>query len=270
MKIRCTIFTLLIGIAAFGQSNWMALTNMESRFSRYASEHGIKQAFLQFMDTGAVVFEKGEIKKAKAVWEAKDTVIGRLMWEPAFAIIDTDSKLGITSGPWQFKANGKDSTIGTGEFTTVWVKKDTTWRWVVDMGIEHNQRIKSPTISGIEMRHAERSSYPGLRYMLMNEDMFIKNYAANGKNAYFDVADDNIYFVTQGFTAVNGIYRINDALLNISGTMQFKAVGSGCSPQGDVGYVYGTVTDKDKQGNYLHVWRRIGRRWTLLLQTLTI
>lgn len=270
MKTLTTLLFVFCIHVGYGQQNWMALTNTETRFAKYAAEHSIKEAFLKFMDTSAVVFEKGEIKKAKQLWESRPADKARLTWEPSFAIVASGNDLGVTSGPWQFKAEGKDSVIGTGEFTTVWMKKDTAWKWVVDIGIDHNQKIKSPTISGIEMRHAERSSYPGLRYMLMNEENFIKSYSTAGKDAYRDVADDNIYFVTQGFTPVNGVYRLDDALTNLSGTMQFQAVNSGCSVEGDVGYVYGYVTDKGKKGNYLRVWRRIGRKWTLLLQTLTI
>jgi hypothetical protein len=274
MLIMKTLLTgaLLFAVSiGYSQEKWIPLVNTERAFARYAVEHNTREAFLQYMDTSAVVFNKGEILKAKPTWEAKPANKAKLIWEPAFVIVSTGGDLGITTGPWQFKPAGKDSVIATGEFSTVWVKQDTTWKWVVDMGIDHNQPVgKFQNVTGVELKHFENSSYPGYRYMLMAEDNFNKSYNTAGKDAYRDVADDDIYFLTNGYTAIHGVYKIDEALTNLSGSMKFQAVGSGCSKQGDLGYVYGYVNDKDKKGNYLRVWRRIGRKWMLILQTLTI
>lgn len=223
------------------------------------------------MDSSAVVFNNGEIKKAREVWAAKKVNASKLIWDPSFAVISTAGDLGITTGPWQFKPAGKDSVVASGEFTTVWVKRDSGWRWVVDMGIDHNQEVVfTPVVASIELGHVERSGYDAARYMLMAEQNFIKSYSTNGKEAYNEVADKDIYFNTTGFTPVKGQQSIEAALVNLSGSTRFEAVGSGVSKDGDIGYVYGYATEKDKKGNYLRVWRRIGRKWTLLLQTLTI
>jgi hypothetical protein len=271
MKALCTSFLLILASCAYSQEKFMSVVEAERSFARYAIEHNTRDAFLKFMDTGAVVFDKGEVLKAKTVWDAKKPNKAKLIWEPAFAVLSTGGYIGITTGPWQYKPEGKDSVIATGEFSTVWVKNDSSWKWVVDMGIEHNQKVGSfPQVAGIELSHVERTSYPALRYMLATEDNFINSYASSGKDAYRDIADKDIYFVTNGFAPVQGIYQMDDALINMSGSMKFRVAGSGCSKDGDIGYVYGYVTDKDKKGNYLRVWRRIGRKWTLLLQTLTI
>jgi ketosteroid isomerase-like protein len=271
MKTLLTFILLILASAGYSQEKFMSVVNAERNFARYAVDYNTRDAFLKFMDTSAVVFNNGEVLKAKQVWEAKKPNKAKLIWEPAFAVVSTGGDIGITTGPWQFKPEGKDSVIATGEFSTVWVKKDTTWKWVVDMGIDHNQKVgKFQNVTGVELNHVERSSYPGLRYMLVAEEAFIGNYGKTGKDAYRDVADNDIYFVTNGHTPVHGVYKIDDGLTNLSGSMKFQMVGSGCSKDGDLGYVYGYVSDKDKKGNYLRVWRRIGRQWMLLLQTLTI
>jgi hypothetical protein len=271
MKTLFTSLLLVLATGVYSQEKFMSVVEAERSFARYAIDYNTRDAFLKFMDTGAVVFDKGEVLKAKPVWEAKKANKAKLIWAPAFAVISTAGDMGITSGPWQFKPEGKDSVIATGEFSTVWMKRDTTWKWVVDIGIDHNQKVNAfPGVAGIELSHVERTSYPALRYMLAAEDNFINNYSANGKDAYRDIADNDIYFVTNGYPPVHGIYQVDDALTNLSGLMKFTVAGSGCSKDGDIGYVYGYVTEKDKKGNYLHVWRRIGRKWTLLLQTVTI
>lgn len=270
MKKLNLIIYLLVPFMGLSQDTWMPVVNAEKRFASYALQTNTKEAFLKFMDTGAVVFKDGDILKAKPTWEAKKADRSRLIWEPAFAVVSTGGDIGITSGPWQYKPEGKDSVVATGEFTTVWIKKDTAYKWIIDMGIDHNQKIKSPSITGVALSHYERSGYPGLRYMLMAEQRFTDSYHATGKEAYRDVADNDIYLINNGYTPVHGVYRLDQALTNMSGTMKFQAVGSGCSQQGDLGYVYGYVNDKDKKGNYLRVWRRIGRKWMIILQTITI
>jgi ketosteroid isomerase-like protein len=271
MRTPIIALLLLAASAVYSQEKFVSVVEAERSFARYAIEHNTRDAFLKFMDTSAVVFNKGEILKARPVWEAKKPNKAKLIWEPAFAVISTGGDLGITTGPWQFKPEGKDSVVATGEFSTVWIKKDTSWKWVLDMGIDHNQKVRSfPNVAGIELSHVERTSYPALRYMLVAEDNFINSYGASGKDAYRDVADKDIYFVTNGYLPVQGIYQLDDALTNLSGTMKFQVAGSGVSKDGDIGYVYGYVSEKEKKGNYLRVWRRIGRKWTVLLQTLII
>ncbi len=270
MKALFTSLLLLTASAIFSQDTWMPVVNIEKKFAYHALQYNTKDAFLKFMDTGAIIFKDGEIIKAKPTWEAKPANKSKLIWEPAFVVVSTGGDIGVTSGPWQFKPEGKDSVVATGEFTTVWIKKDTTYKWILDMGIDHNQKIKSPSITGVALSHYERSGYPGLRYMLMAEQTFTTQYYSGGKDAYRDVADNDIYFINNGYTPLHGYYKLDDALTNMSGTMKFQAVGSGCSEQGDLGYVYGYVNDKDKKGNYLRVWRRIGRKWMIILQTITI
>ncbi len=270
MKTLLTLLLLLSVTISFSQDSWLPVVNAEKRFASYALETNTKQAFLKFMDTGAIVFKDGEILKAKPTWEAKTPNKSKLIWEPSFVIVSTGGDLGITSGPWQFKPEGKDSVVARGEFTTVWIRKDTAYKWIIDMGVDHEAQVQSPNITGIALSHVERTGYPGLRYMLMAENNFINNYNNSGKDAYRDVADNDIHLINNGFAPIHGIYKIDEALTNMSGILQFQAVGSGCSEQGDLGYVYGYVNDKDKKGNYLRIWRRIGRKWMIILQTITI
>ncbi len=271
MKFNVTSILLLLFSTAFTQQRTIDLVEAEKSFARYAIEHNTRDAFLKFMDSNAIVFDKGEIQKAWQVWQAKKPGIFKLIWEPAFAVISTAGDLGFTTGPWQFKASANDTVSATGIFTTVWAFKNNEWKWLVDMGVDHNLKTPAFTnVASIEMNHIERTTYDAGRYLLMAEQNFINSYSSGGKEAYNTVADNDIYFVNPGQLAVSGKNNIDAALVNMSGSIQFQAVNSGVSKDGDIGYVYGYANEKDKKGNYLRVWRRIGRKWTLLLQTLTI
>jgi len=271
MKQLLTVFFSLYFCLAFSQQKTIDLVEAEKSFARYAMEYNTRDAFLKFMDSNAIVFEKGEILNARQIWEAKKPNTAKLIWEPAFAIISTAGDLGITTGPWQYKLSANDTTIVSGVFTSVWCFKNNEWKWLIDIGVEHN--LKTPAFSNvasIELNHLERTTYDAGRYLLIAEQNFINSYTAGGKEAYNSVADNDIYLINPGQLPVSGRNDIDAALVNMSGAVQFKAVGSGVSKEGDIGYVYGYANEKDKKGNYLRIWRRVGRKWTLLLQTLTI
>lgn len=272
MKKMALVAALVITAAAHAQERIVPLVEAERSFARYALEHNTREAFLKFMDSAAVVFDKGEIQNAKLTWEAKKPSAGKLIWEPAFAVISTAGDLGVTTGPWEFRASASDTAIASGVFTSVWKKNAAgEWKWLVDMGVEHNQ--KGPAfkdVVSIELNHIERSSYDALRYMLNAEQQFINTYGSTGKEAWTAVADNDVYLINPGQLPIQGKNRINEALVNMSGGIKFQAIGSGVSKDGDLGYVYGYANEEGKKGNYLRIWRRVGRKWTLLLQTLTV
>ncbi|HEX6914046.1 MAG TPA: nuclear transport factor 2 family protein [Chitinophagaceae bacterium] len=272
MKSLLTPIVFLMSIQCIAQQPVIDLAEAERSFSRYAGEHNTREAFLRFMDSGAVVFSRsGEIQDARKVWEARPVSGGRLAWGPSFVVLSTAGDLGLSTGTWTFRKSATDTVVASGEFTTIWTKRSGEWKWLVDLGVDHNLKPPGATdITSIALSHPEKTSYDAQRYMLIAEDNFIRNYTENGKSAYNEVADENIYMVQPWQLPVAGIYQLDAALVNLSGNISFRAAGSGVSADGDLGYVYGYAEDKDKKGNYLRVWRRIGRKWTLLLQTITI
>lgn len=271
MKPSLLLMLLFCFSNAFTQQRTINLVEAEKSFARYALEHNTRDAFLKFMDSNAIVFDKGEIQEAWQVWQAKKPNAAKLIWEPAFAVISTAGDLGVTTGPWQYKPSANDSVVATGVFTSVWTFKNNEWKWIIDMGVDHN--LKTPAFTNvvsIELNHIEKTSYDAGRYLLVAEQNFINSYSSGGKETYNTVADNDVYLVNPGMHPVSGKNNIDAALVNMSGAIQFQAEGSGVSKDGDIGYVYGYANEKDKKGNYLRIWRRIGRKWTLLLQTLTI
>ncbi|MCE3283613.1 MAG: nuclear transport factor 2 family protein [Chitinophagaceae bacterium] len=264
-------FALVLLVYAGNAQHITGLVEAENNFAKYAVDHNVKEAFLRFMDTAAIVFEKGEIKKASATWQARPANNTKIIWEPAFAIVSAGGDLGITTGPWYVKVPVNDTVRERGAFSTVWIKKDSAdWKFLVDIGIDHNVKTNVKDVSLIELTHKGTPGYDAQRFMLQSEQNFITNYKNRGKAVYNEVADADIRFLTNGFAPVSMAANMNTALANIPDGIAFEAVGSGVSKDGDLGYVYGYATLNGKKENYMRVWRRVGRKWTLLLQTLTL
>lgn len=273
MKTLLFQLLLLTNIVGAAQQRTIDIAEAERAFARYAAQHNTKDAFLKFMDSTAVVFEDGAIQKAKPLWESKQPGKNKLLWAPSFAVISTAGDLGVTTGPWEMKAttDPKDTALASGAFMTVWTKKGDEWKWLVDIGIVHN--LDNPPVgdvNSVELNHVERAGYDAGRYLLIAEQNFITAYKTSGKEAYNAVADNDIHLLNPNQLPVHGIYGLDGALVNMSGDIEFQAVGSGVSKDGDLGYVYGYASENGKKGNYLRVWRRVGRKWTLIMQTLTI
>ena len=99
MLTGCLFFTSV----ALAQTALDEMIATEKSFAAYAVANNTKDAFLKFMDTAAVMFEKGEPIKAYQRWLQREKRPGILNWRPRYAKIATSGDFGFTSGPWTFQ-----------------------------------------------------------------------------------------------------------------------------------------------------------------------
>src|SRR5688572_29183700 len=140
----------LISVVAFGclfvsfalSQNVNDVIKAEKAFADYALKHNMRDAFIRFLDSNAIMFDKGEIINAKQLWTADTGSAGKLLWKPAFAGISQSADLAFTTGPWEFKPSIAESSIASGQFATIWIKTNSgEWKFLVDLGIDVNQRM---------------------------------------------------------------------------------------------------------------------------------
>lgn len=100
----------------------------ERAFARDAQRIGMWTSFRKWADSDAVMFTP------QAVW-ARDFLKDRkdpprsLRWWPARSFVSCDGRTSVNTGP-AVTAEGKPFST----FTTVWLRKGPTWRWVYDQG----------------------------------------------------------------------------------------------------------------------------------------
>ncbi|WP_410965866.1 hypothetical protein, partial [Salmonella sp. SAL4438] len=81
---------LLVVSATFqarAQKNIEGLIQAEKSFAAYSVAHSTKEAFLKFLDSTGVVFEKGQPVNGIESWNKKEKAPGILNWHPQFAEI---------------------------------------------------------------------------------------------------------------------------------------------------------------------------------------
>ena len=127
------------------QSEIKSLMNVDRSFSELSSRTGRNNAFLHFIDSGAVMLRDNSRPLVSAdsirnqLQKRSDSGY-KLTWEPVFADVSISGDLGYTYGIydlWLPDEHGKFVSMQRGTYVTIWKKDaDGTWKWVLDSGNE--------------------------------------------------------------------------------------------------------------------------------------
>ena len=233
----------------------------ERAFAQYALDKSTKQAFLQFMDTGAVQFTEGKPIKTSDFWAKREENKTRLKWQPQFAEISGSNDFGYTTGPWTFQNSDADTIAARGQFTTVWQANDKgEWKFLVDHGNNYNGVNSAQTVEKIKVAKKAKAD---IQSLLAAQELFNQLAAINPQAAY------QKYLSAQSILNVNGLQPLTNTFEQLSpfneitAGISFNIQGSGISSVGDMGYVYGATLNKEKTDNYLHIWRHEKTGWKL-------
>ena len=116
------------------------LIEADIAFSKLSEEKGMKNAFIEYADSNAVLLRPNEMPIVGA--NAIDFLIQMndsdftLTWQPNNGFIANSGDLGYTYGIYAMKPKSKDTTI-YGTYTSIWKKqKDGKWKFVLDSGNE--------------------------------------------------------------------------------------------------------------------------------------
>lgn len=280
--MKNTLILLLISlcfveIAAQGvrtsPTDLQKLVETEQKFARTAAEKGTKTAFLTFLADDGIIFNPTEAN-GKLVWKAREDSPALLSWNPAWADISSDGKLGYTTGGWEFRPKGKtDQPTAFGEYVTIWQRQsDGSFKAVLVIGITHPSNTfspaawRSPTDAGTGAR-AVKTSVDNATLT----DIFSNKSMANG---YFNYLADEAVVLRDGQPPFYGKQKAFIALeqlekefpptafLNFSGNMS-KVFGN-------MMYIWGVyqLTEKDKtvkKWNFVQIWKYRSGKWRLML-----
>jgi hypothetical protein len=162
--ILCFLLSIIFGIGILAQTNLEKVVETEKAFARTAAEKNTKAAFLEFSAIDGIQFAPNSVN-SKEYWKDRPAAASLLAWTPEFADISSNGVLGYTTGPWEFRPNGKgDAPNGFGHYVTLWQKQtDGAFRFVLDIGISHSQvalvsNWTSPADSGKELNEGKVSA----------------------------------------------------------------------------------------------------------------
>jgi ketosteroid isomerase-like protein len=267
---RMIAFLIFSGsVQAKAQQDIKGLVNAEKSFAAYAVTHNVKAAFLQYLDSTGIVFEKGQPLNGLASWNQKQTGPGILNWYPQFAEIAASGDWGYTTGPWTFQPRTmNDSVVARGQYTTVWhLDNQGDWKFLVDLGVS---RLPSTDSAAVTEVHAGKvSTHPiDLASMIKAEETFINQYKKSRDAAYHRFLSLQSMINRNGQLPAITLPEQSSTIEATPANISFSINGSGIAKSGDLGYVYGTTVLNEKKENYLHIWRREKEGWKIALEVM--
>src|SRR5687768_2792720 len=144
--MRLLILSVFFVFSVSAQEKWPLedMVKTEQAFSKMAEEKTTREAFMAYIADDGLLFRPGAVNGKKWMLDHPVPPSDKrplLAWQPNYAQMAISGDMGFTTGPWEFKGDIKDAKpSGYGHFVTVWKKQgDSSWKWVVDIGISHPQ-----------------------------------------------------------------------------------------------------------------------------------
>jgi ketosteroid isomerase-like protein len=116
------------------------LIQADKAFSDLSEKEGMKNAFLEYIDSNGVLLKADHmpIVGASAIdylIQVSDTAF-TLNWQPQHAFVSKSADLGYTYGIYALHSNTRD-TVLYGTYVSIWKKQaDGKWKFVLDSGNE--------------------------------------------------------------------------------------------------------------------------------------
>ena len=121
-------------------SSRIELMEVDKAFSDMSAAKGMKNAFIDFIDSNGVLLRPDHLPIVGA--NAIDYIIQEkdsdyiLTWEPHYAEASASGELGYTYGIYQLHLKERDTSL-YGSYVSIWKKqKDGKWKFVLDCGNE--------------------------------------------------------------------------------------------------------------------------------------
>lgn len=246
-----------------------SLVQAEKNFANTCLSASIKEGFLKFIDTGGVVFQKGVPVNGFKLYTNSEKTPGILTWEPEYAEITASNDFGYTTGPWNYYSKEvKDNPIARGQYITVWHLTDKgQWKLLIDFGISYSNERKTTSLEKSEMEKPVQGK-DNKGSLEEAESKFTRSYTINGAQSYRSFLSSDSRLNYAGFLPAATEAERQSLLDSLPNNIKYTVVGSGISPGKDLGYVYGTTDNNNKQDGFLRIWRKEKNGWKIAVEVL--
>jgi len=268
------------------QDTLQSLILAERSFAQVSADSGMRQAFMTFLAEDAIVF-RPEPVNGRERYANSPEVPGMLIWQPCFADISHDSKLGYTTGPWEFRQDSKnDSADGYGDYISVWKKQsDDFWKVVVDAGISHPHPGYDLRKVVMETEHPVIDLSQKVQKMpeidpavLLEIDRSFSNQAEGLgiQKAFQSYASPNVRLYRENYLPMVGLEYSLTYLSDFTGTYRWTPQAADMAISADLGYTYGTGEYRIEMADsltverfsYLRIWKLDNEgSWKMELET---
>lgn len=256
------------------------LVQNEYNFAKAAADHGVRDAFLMYLDKQAITLAP-QPANAYEIYTKRKPSSTKLSWYPTYALLSTSGDFGVDTGPWtaSWSEAGKQQQAH-GDWLTVWHKrKDGHWKILFDGGVDHAPPAKPvPALAkkaNVPQLKSDGSTLTEdkLHWTLERAETVFSNTSieSSPRAAYTGQGTDDIRLLQEGAQPILGLAAVSHAASIQPSPIEWVPSGGSVSIAGDLGYIYGvTYKAKDEDhksplGSYMHVWQRDKDGWKLLI-----
>lgn len=268
-KLIVLLSSLLYLSTAFSQQGIDELINAEKSFAAFSVAHSTKEAFLQYIDSNSLMFDKGHPIKAQAFWKQREKKPGVLNWHPQLAEISSSGDFGYTTGPWTFRATASDTVAATGQYCTVWYRNnDGDWKFLVDLGADNTPVNTSTDVIKVDMPKQSENIAAVARIfpMVAAENEYVKELAKPKHGSCQKYISVKSILVRNGQSPATLPAAQQSIIDSTPASIKYTLEGWDIASVPDMGYVYGTASFNGKTEGYFRVWRREKTGWKIALE----
>jgi ketosteroid isomerase-like protein len=262
------IFILGFEISTNAQLTIESIVKAENNFEKACMEKGIKQGFLENLDSSAVVFTEKGIVNAFQFWNSLSNFEGIYSWAPSYAEVSKSGDWGYTTGSVEYREKSlQDTPTFYSQYTTIWHKnKDGNWKYLVDIGNRHpSKKIDRTTV---EVKTPKFQTQIKEDFLADLEKGFSETLINSGIEGVRDFYSEKYILNLNGEFPIT---NLNEAMVKLSPHLKylsFAPYGYKIAPAGDMAVVYGYITHQGKTNHYVRVWRNEQNGWKIALEVI--
>jgi ketosteroid isomerase-like protein len=261
---------LLLAFNAVDAQNANPLVKAEIEFQQAVINHGIRDGFLAYVDSSAIVYTGEGLSNAKKFWASLPQFDGIFLWFPDFAEMSLSGDWGYTTGNYEHKPKlMSDPATETGQYSTVWHKtKEGEWKYLIDIGNQHPKAAISNLSKNIQVQKIPAETGADQAELFDLERRFGLALESSKTEAYHNFGSENFIFNLDGYPTIQSAAAAAQQLETVSVHISYHAEGTKISGKKDLAAVYGSLVFGERKGNYLRIWRHEPGGWKIALEAI--
>jgi ketosteroid isomerase-like protein len=266
MKLPLFLIAITASLHSFAQQPSRSIVDAEKSFAAWSVKNGTRAAFLAFIDSNAILFNKDSFTNGRTLWEARENRPGILDWKPVVSEMSNGGDWGFTTGPWTFTKKEGDTVAARGHFFTIWKKEPGgEWKFIFDCGAEGGTEPLS------ELYTFQSPKRPGtMAALMMAEREFAARMLTSPVAAHQQFLSVTSVLVRNGQPVAITPGQQSKWFRGLPAAIEGAPAGHLLSPAGDMALVYGTIRSSGRQEPYLRLWRNEPGGWRLAAELLRL
>lgn len=265
---RYVAFVIIFIGTSYSNAQTKTLGQTEHDFAISMQTIGIKKAWLFYLDSNSVRFNKNNQPENAFLYWCKNERPGTFNWNPQITEVSKSGNFGYTTGPIAYykNMNVRDTPVFMGGYISIWRRNNKgDWKTIFDVGTGYPVNTivvaKEQLISNTSASFKKR----GNKISLLKKE---KAFSKEGKSLiqYRTAVSKEFLLFAEGGKMISKIDSLESYIKILPYFREYSILGIEISDSGDLGYVYGTYKKKNGNGIILRIWRRERSSWKIALE----